>query len=251
MSVSEPNTTQSTGISSQNYQKSVSLPQQIATLILKRITSKELQPGDQLDTEAQLVDTYGVSRNVIREAVASLRSRGILETRRGLGTFVREDALLQSFKVDFKDLLDMEYLTDIYALRIEVESGAAALAAIKRNKKQLEQLENALLKVNQSAPNWEQGAETAVDFHLLIARLTNNPYFEQLMTHLHSAIREGVRTLRYTSSGTNRTERIEEEHQAIFMAIARQDPDKARAMMRRHLENAIAHYQKVLLKIKD
>ncbi|MDR4125511.1 FadR/GntR family transcriptional regulator [Yanghanlia caeni] len=221
------------------------LPKHVADKLMQMVTSGALKPGGRLPTEAQLAATFGVSRNVLREAVASLRSRGILETRRGIGTFVSETALHASFSVDPDDLLEPQTVTHIYQLRLEVESGAAAIAAQQRTEEQLARLEQALVRVNDSAPNWEEGAESAVDFHVEIARATNNPYFEQLMAHLRGVIHKAVRTLRYSSDGTSRTAQVEAEHRAIFEAIRQRDADAARTAMRAHLQSGMYNYQRL------
>ena len=221
------------------------LPKQVADKLLQMVTSGVLKPGERLPTEAQLGSSFGVSRNVLREAVASLRSRGVLETRRGIGTFVSDTALHASFAIDPDDLLEPAPLTQIYQLRLEVESGAAAIAATQRTDEQLARLEQALVRVNDSAPDWEEGAQSAVDFHLEIARATNNPYFEQLMAHLRGAIHKAVRTLRYSAGGTGRTAQIESEHRAIFEAIRERDADAARTAMRAHLQTGMYSYQRL------
>lgn len=221
------------------------LPKQVADRLLQMVLTATLKPGERLPTEGQLAATFGVSRNVVREAVASLRSRRVLETRRGIGTFVTESALHSSFEVDPEDLLEQAMLVQIYQLRLEVESGAAAIAARQRTGEQLERLEHALFRVNDSAPDWEEGAKSAVDFHEEIARATNNPYFEQLMAHLRSAIHKAVRTLRYSGEGTARTAQIESEHRTIFEAIKQQDADAARTAMRAHLQTGMYNYQRI------
>lgn len=219
------------------------LPQHVIMQISELVDKNELQPGDQLPSETQLMEHFGVSRNVIREAVASLKSAGVLEIRRGLGTFVNKKSIYRGFKVQPHDLLDMENLKHIYDLRVEIESGAAAIAANARTKEQVERLEQALMRVNQGARNWQQGAQSAIDFHLTIADATNNPHFKQLMTYLHEVIHKGIRTLRYKADGSERALQIEHEHREIFIAIKSKKPSDARNAMRKHLQNAINHYQ--------
>ncbi|SAI20525.1 GntR family transcriptional regulator [Bordetella trematum] len=221
------------------------LPQRVSEEMLRMIRSATFKPGERLPTEPQLAATFGVSRNVVREAVATLRSKGILMTRRGIGTFVSETALYPAFEIHPDDLLEPAALMQIFQLRLEVESGAAAIAARERSAEQLEQIGSALIRVNESAPNWEQGAQKAVDFHLAIAQATNNAYFEQLMAHLRVAIHQAVRTLRYLDDGKGRTQQIESEHRAIYEAIRQSDADAARTAMRAHLQSGMYNYQRI------
>jgi len=221
------------------------LPARVADKLLHMIRTGELELGARLPPEAQLAATFGVSRNVLREAVASLRARGILEAHRGIGTFVSDVALHASFEVRPDDLLALAPLTQIWQLRLEIESGSAAIAARQRTEPQLQRLEQALVRVNNTAADWEQGARSGVDFHVEIARATNNFYFEQLMAHLRGAIHRAVRTLRHTGEGTGRVAEIEHEHRAIFEAIRQRDADAARTAMRAHLQAAMYTYQRL------
>ena len=65
---------------------------QIAEILREQISSGMLRPGDQLPTEPQLATAYGASRSTIRLAIGMLISRGLIETRQGMGTFVRQPA---------------------------------------------------------------------------------------------------------------------------------------------------------------
>jgi GntR family transcriptional repressor for pyruvate dehydrogenase complex len=223
--------------------QSDNLADEIASQLRDRILKETLSPGQRLPTEQALGAQFGVSRNVIREAIARLKLTGLVETRHGVGTFVKQDIENRPFEVKQDDLLEFKQLIDVYRLRVEVEAGAAALAATHRTTAQLEAIKLALRHSEQQQEDWEAGAQSAVDFHLAVTQASNNPYFARIMGHLDSVIRDAVRTLRFRSMGTSRIEEIDSEHERIVDAIERQDANAARQAMREHLEHGINGYR--------
>ena len=223
--------------------KPENLADEIAAQLRDRILKETLSPGQRLPTEQALGAQFGVSRNVIREAIARLKLTGLVETRHGVGTFVKEHIEHRPFEVEQEDLLDFKQLLDVYRLRVEVESGAAALAATHRTSAQMDAIRLALRQSEQHPEDWEADAKCAVDFHLAVIQAANNPYFVRIMGHLDSVIRDAVRTLRFRSLGTSRIEEIDQEHERIADAIERQDANAARQAMREHLENGINGYR--------
>lgn len=219
------------------------LPDEIALQIRQRIVGGEFAPGERLPTEFELAQMFAVSRNVVREAIARLKLSGYVDTKRGVGTFVAQDVGTRNFEIAPEDLLQPETLEHVFWLRVEIEAGAAALAALHRTDEQIQMLSQALRHVDESGHDWEQAAARALDFHMAVGVATNNPYFVRLMTHLSHVIRGAVRTLRYSSAGTERVDQIEQEHHQIFEAIRAGDSDAARQAMRTHLTNGMQRYQ--------
>ncbi|MBN9474852.1 MAG: GntR family transcriptional regulator [Bordetella sp. SCN 67-23] len=224
------------------FERPDNLPDAIARQLRQKILSGDFKEGERLPTEHELAGQFGVSRNVVRESIARLKLDGLIETRRGVGTFVAGNVNGRRFKIIQEDLLDIRQLLQVSQLRIEIEAGAAALAAQARTDEQLVELEAALRRTDAAGKDWELGAEAALQFHLVIARCSNNPYFTRLMEHLSYVIHNAVRTLRYRNSGTPRIGHVDAEHQEIFDAIRRRDSDAARAAVRKHLNNGIAAY---------
>lgn len=218
------------------------LPDDIAHQIRERILNGSLALGQRLPTEHEMASAFEVSRNVVREAIARLKLSGYVETRRGTGSFVAQDIGNRNFEIVTDELLQPDALDQVYQLRVEIESGAAALAAQFRTQAQLETLRTALVKVDQAGEDWQQGADSALDFHLAVSAATNNPYFIRLMAHLSRVLHDAVLTLRSTSTGTGRISEIEKEHHAVFDAIATGDADAARTAMRGHLVNGMERH---------
>jgi GntR family transcriptional repressor for pyruvate dehydrogenase complex len=232
-----------------NLNRPQNLPDEIAQQIRQKIVTKAFEPGLRLPTELELSEIFGVSRNVVREAIARLKLSGYVETRRGVGSFVSQEMGQRNFEIMPQDLLQSEALEHVYELRVEIEAGAAALAALHRTPEQLQVLREALQRVDAAGHDWRQGAETALDFHMAVGQATNNPYFVRLLAHFSHVIRDAVRTLRYGNVGTDRVMHVEQEHHLIYDAIAAKDSDGARQAMRLHLTNGMQR-RKALLKGK-
>ena len=121
----------------------VNLVATMADTLRREIVEGRLQPGDKLPTEAALGASANVSRTVVREAVASLRAEGLVETRQGAGALV----LAAPKRLPATGEVEAATVDDIVAvleLRLAVEVEAAALAATRRDGIDLKALEAAL-----------------------------------------------------------------------------------------------------------
>ena len=168
------------------FLKPVNMPDSIAQQIRQKILEGEFPEGSKLPSEHEFAQMFGVSRNVVREAVARLKLSGLLETRRGVGTFISTDLNAANFQVHVDDLLDFKQLKHVFQLRIEIEAGAAALAAENRTPAQLQTLKEALDNMASTDQDWDQGAQAAYYFHQCLVDCAHNPYFEQLYRHTTS-----------------------------------------------------------------
>src|SRR3546814_879795 len=93
------------------------------------ILSGKLAPGSKLPTEQEMVAATGVSRTVVREAVAALRAEGLVVTRQGVGAFVAADIRRRPFRIDEASLDVLKEVVNVLELRAALEAEAAALAA--------------------------------------------------------------------------------------------------------------------------
>src|ERR1700730_13147258 len=85
------------------------------------ITEGKLEPGHRLPTEQEMVESFGVSRTVVREAIAALRSDGLVLTRQGVGAFVAADAQSRPFRIDPGALKSLQDVLRIMELRMSIE----------------------------------------------------------------------------------------------------------------------------------
>ena len=198
------------------------------------------RPGDKLPTESEFMQAYGVSRTVVREALSKLQAGGVVETRHGIGTFVLAPQATPGFRIDPAELATAVDVLAVLELRISLETESAGLAAQRRSEEQLAEIRSALDALDNAAT---QGDAVAPDlrFHLAIARATGNRYFADIMAHLGATLipRARINSPRIAMEELPQyLRRVNREHDEIYQAIARRDPESARAAMRLHLTNS-------------
>lgn len=209
-----------------------------------QVVSGLLIPGSRLPSERVLSKRFSCSRQTVREALAELRSRGIIETRHGQGStllgFIKSntgpiapfDALYTS---------DPGLLYDVLDIREVLESKAAALAAERaslRDRYRIEQAYSALLKSSSGSDSTETHASADFAFHKSIAEASQSPVLAHTLDGLSRLFARSVK-----ASADNlymrRIERdkINVQHEAIFNAISTGDSDAAGAAARKHIES--------------
>ncbi|MEX5271924.1 FadR/GntR family transcriptional regulator [Kocuria sabuli] len=204
-----------------------------------RIVDGRIAPGERLPSESSLIAEHGVSRTVVREAVARLQAEGLVHTRRGSGSFaLTPPAASAPAGRPVRTLLDRRSLL---AFRTGVESEAAALAATARDEQQLARMEESLLRTEQDADHPAAALEHDFEFHRTVAEASHNPYYVDALTGLGPAmITMPPRRLGGAAgTGGGRTARVLAEHRAVLDAIRAGDPLAASAAMRLHLANSL------------
>src|SRR4029077_5220637 len=109
----------------------------IAERLAEQIVGGRLSPGVKLPSEQEMMQAMGVSRTVVREAVAALRARGLVTTRQGAGAFVSNDPRRQPYMIDSEGLGSLSSVVEVMELRMAVEAEAAAIAAERATAAQL------------------------------------------------------------------------------------------------------------------
>jgi len=220
-------------------------PRNLAQGVVEQISSSIrqgiLKPGEKLPTESSLMAQHGVSRTVVREAISHLQASGLVQTRHGIGTFVLERPAQGGLGIDAESILTLRDVLSILELRIGVETETAGLAAVRRSDEQVRELGAALSEMHEAMAAGRSAVEADKRFHLLIAQATGNRYFEDILTQLGNAIipRARLNTVELEQDKpANFNERVGREHDDIFRAIERRDPEAARAAMRMHLSNS-------------
>jgi GntR family transcriptional regulator, transcriptional repressor for pyruvate dehydrogenase complex len=218
------------------------LPDEIAGVLEREIAEGKLSRGQRLPTEAELSEQFGVSRAVTREALARLKSDGLIETRQGSGAFVSEAPASLTWRIGTENLSAQDDLRYVFELRAEVETGAAALAAQRRTDKQLARIEESLIRMEAAVNNQTDDAEgiaADAEFHRAIAEASNNPYYRDFMIFLAISVTGSIAAARHNSAQVEEwTPTAQREHEQICQAIASQDADAARDAVRSHLTSA-------------
>lgn len=214
------------------------LPARVAQLISRGIEAGDFNPGSRLPTEQQLAESLGVSRNVVREAVAQLRADGIVEARQGLGAFVMAPEQRNAIRIDKDALESADNMRHLFELRRILETESASLAASRRSRKQLAAIKTALDRMS-GEERWEEGSiEADLAFHREIARATGNGYIHTFISFVCEQIRRSIHYARLTNPLHDLVEVNVGEHVRIYEALAAGDPDAAGAAMAAHIAGA-------------
>lgn len=157
------------------------LASQLIEEIKKRILDGDLAPGDKLPSEQSLINQYGVSRTVVREAIAGLRADGMVVTRQGVGAFVTDNPMNKLDIFNPRTLKDILHVLD---LRLCLEAKTAELAAQNRSEEQLAKIANSLEEFKKAGMDYNEISAADFQFHMAIAEASGNPYFLKLLEHL-------------------------------------------------------------------
>ncbi|WP_250527238.1 FadR/GntR family transcriptional regulator [Caballeronia sp. GAWG2-1] len=222
--------------------RSRNLTEEVVAELSERIRSGALQPGDKLPTESEIMAQLGVSRTVVRESISRLQAGRLVRTRHGIGTFVLEATDHDRFQIEAAGDLTVRDVMAILELRISLEAEAAGLAAMRRSEENLKHMRHALDEFERHIAEGTGNAVAAdVAFHLELAKATGNRYFHSILSQLGNTIiprtRVNSAALAHNDPGSY-LDRVNREHEDIYDAIERRDPEAARAAMRMHLSNS-------------
>lgn len=211
------------------------LYEQIVQQIEQSIVEGRLNPGDQLPTERELAQQFGVSRTAVREAVKTLTEKGLVESFSGRGTFVtapRPQSPRKSLDAFFGvgDLQDPGYLVELRGI---IEPEVTILAASRIEEQQLAMMREAVAVMDRSMKQPEAYIEADLDFHLALAEAAGNPLILSLLDSIVGVLRSQRLGIFGVDGGP---ERGQIHHKRILEAIERRDPASAREAMRAHLE---------------
>lgn len=210
----------------------IPLSEKAAEEIIKFIQENQMQKGDRLPNEIQLMEQLNVSRSTIRETMRSLHSRGIVVIRQGSGTYianlpgVSDDPLGLQFKYDRH-----EVVMDLWELRFIMEPRIAALSALRASEKDMEDIHNYAGQVADCIRRGVNHIEPDVAFHCKIAESTDNGILNVIFPEIVKGIR-----LFTTVLGDRILSDVIVHHENIAQAIGRRDAKGAYDAMRAHLE---------------
>ncbi len=213
------------------------LGEELANELLVEIVAGRFLPGEPLPTELQLAEQAGVSRLTVREAVGLLRQKGVVEVRRGRGTYVRPQAdwspldpsVLEARASQGDGLDSVEHLLEARRL---VEVGVAELAAARRDDGDLARLETALATMRAAGPDVELFVEGDLAFHAALMAAAGNPVVAALFSPVGELLEQSRRTT--SQRAADRADAIA-AHEEILDAVRRRDPGRARTAMSDHL----------------
>ena len=205
---------------------------------LSRLIARgEFPKGCKLPTETELATRFGVSRPVIRDALARLKEQGYVSSQRGSGSIVtRGEAPGAPAYPSIRTVSD---LLRSYEFRITVECATAAMAAERRGAPDIADLARTLERAESAI---DRGvlhllADLNFDFHRAVARATHNPFYLRTVEMIPNFI--GAEQLDRNAFGNvdiaQRARRIHDEHLAVFAAIRCAEPEQAMSCMENHI----------------
>lgn len=212
------------------------LTSQVVDYVLNLIKSGEVDAGQKLPTESQLIETLGVSRTCVREAMKSLESLQIVRIRPRVGATVLEPSPAALLNAEHFSIAMQKQQTDVLLeFRMILEVGLASLAAEKRTENDLAEMSNALEKFRGEMDSNQADCCTDLSFHSALAAASKNPIAVMVWQMLSSRL---AQILTHTVVLPNVPEESYRDHVKIFQTIKEGNPSKARRAMRLHLENA-------------
>ncbi|ANL74972.1 GntR family transcriptional regulator protein (plasmid) [Rhizobium phaseoli] len=220
----------------------------LADTLMAQIESGDLKPGQRLPTEQAIMAATGVSRTIVREALATLRAKGLITTRQGLGAFVSNDPNPRSFSIIPNDLQSIDEVLRVLELRIGVEYEAAGLAALRRTPEDIERMQDRLDALDTALEKGGYGAQEDYAFHRSILVATQNSYYSRLFDTFGDIMvpRQWARLDKMTAFERQRhAARMRREHHAIFAAIRDGNEAAARRAIRSHLSKSAARFEEL------
>ncbi|MFC4386214.1 FadR/GntR family transcriptional regulator [Gracilibacillus marinus] len=197
---------------------------------------KRFLPGDKLPNENEFSEQLHVSRTTLREAIRILVTNGILEIRRGKGTYIKED-------IDTDNLESLSFLTeakinatDLYEMRLIFEPEAAYYATLRASDIELKRIIEYGKQIEQKIKNNEDRTVVEQKFHQSIVKATHNEFMEKLMPVIYQAIDKGVILSKKKQMAIKDTIN---DHHMIMEFMKNRNPEGARSAMRIHILHAI------------
>jgi GntR family transcriptional repressor for pyruvate dehydrogenase complex len=217
--------------------KSRRLYEQIIEQIQRQLLAGTLRPGDQLPSERELAEQFGVSRTAVREAVKALREKGLVEIQLGKGTFVTDglDGMSQVMRDSLSWIVEVgskNGMFDLVEIREVLEPGIAELAATKFQPEEIEAMQQAVAVMDRSMDNADVYVEADLDFHLALAEATQNPLIIILLNPIVDLLREQRKQIFQVEGGPQRGQM---HHKRILEMVTSRNGRAAREAMIAHL----------------
>ena len=220
--------------------KTERLSSQISKLILSEIQSGQLAIGDRMPSETELAQKYGVSRTILREAIASLKNEDILEAKQGRGIIVKNLRSRQAFRFsDVFETISMSEVNYFYEMRALLESQAAGLAAMRRTQEDIEEIAKSFEEMADAVKKRTPGAEAHERYNKAIARASHNPVLIEFLFFLYGKLHDLAKELRIkTMASPERAHNVLEEHRRVVESIIDKNQPAAQEAALAHLKKA-------------
>jgi DNA-binding FadR family transcriptional regulator/uncharacterized protein YgbK (DUF1537 family) len=217
---------------------------EITNKLMDYLLSGKIRPGERLPAERQLSQALGVGRSALREALKALNVLGLVDVRRGDGTYLKEaDSPLLPQVIEWGLLLGEKRTMDLMEARQELEVILARLAAERRDEVTARKLRRLLERMKRAGTDYREFVEADVAFHLTLAEAAGNAILRDILSSIQSLLRTWITTVLRSAGNTGISY---EEHVPIFEAVERGDPEAASIAMTEHMNGAATRLKKAL-----
>lgn len=211
------------------------------------IQEHKLQPGDRLPTEKSLSEMFGVSRTPVREALSVLEASGLTVSKQGGGSMIQETSLTNVMEETQFEFVDTEEILNLLETRMILETEAARLAALRASDENLVNMKGQLDRLRDSQNGDQIGHQEDIDFHLSIAKASDNPILYQNIENMLKLYEKAIRFSLMKNMGiSEKRAQVLAEHERIYKAICDHDGDLAKDKMNEHLSNASQKFKSTL-----
>ena len=212
----------------------------IADELAEMIANGDFRPGDKLPNEPELSKKMQVSRTTLREALRILSTRGLVEVKRGIGTFVTHSRSIHA-DYDVLRIQDTNVNTkDLYEMRLMFEPQAAYYACLRASDEELETIfrygELNERMIRHQDPQWD---ETEQKFHNSIASATHNPFITSLLPIFNRAIHHGILL---AAQSPQVAEMTLHDHRVLMQYLRDRNPEGAKTAMYLHIINTMREF---------
>ena len=198
---------------------------------------RQFAPGSKLPNENELSESLHVSRTTLREAISFLVAQGVLEIRRGKGTFVVED--LPSSAVDLTALSGLRSRVrarDLFEMRLIFEPATVALACQRATDEELVQIQHKAAKMERIAREGGDWPLADQEFHMAIIKASHNEYMRRLYPIINSAVNE----IMQLSQNRQHMQNVAiSDNQQILYFLMQRDEAGARHAMSIHMRHLL------------
>ncbi len=218
------------------------LVKEIIIQLSQAIIEGDFRPGDKLPSEAELCEQLGVGRNSLRESIRMLNAMGVVETKRGQGTFLRKTISHDVFNpLIFRLILEPKSTVDVYELRVMIESIVIIMAIKKASVEEIKSIRNLIDETAFIAKNKtvsvDELVKLDVDFHLQIARCVHNPLIEAILETLVLMFQPSIKKVLLKEDGLALCIK---NHYAIVDLIEKRDIVKVFDLVEKTLSDSFA-----------
>jgi GntR family transcriptional repressor for pyruvate dehydrogenase complex len=203
----------------------------IVRAILKRIEealiNKELKPGDHLPSENEMAKTFGVGKTSVREAIKMLEAMGVVEVQHGNGSFIKQQADLDNINsLIFTLLLEQGTSKEIFELREMFEPAYTVMAMKKATPEDIENISNAINRLENAVKQGTQQADDDLAFHYAILESTHNPFVIRIGSTILQLFKASLGT-----TMKHMPEIAVTDHKRIFKAFCDKNENELRQAM--------------------